>query len=121
MQLHKNVRNCRKGKLSARSILLHDNVRVHTVTLIVSMVKTFYWEVNPHPAYFPDLSSCDYQIFGNLKKFLQGKRFNTNDEVKAAVKDWTKTSWAEFLEKCLEELPERWKKCINRDADYVEH
>lgn len=40
MQLHKNIRNRRKGKLSAEVILLRGNVRLLSVSLTQSMLNT---------------------------------------------------------------------------------
>ena len=34
-----------------------------------------------HPPYSPDLSPCDYAIFGPLKKALRGKRFTSDDDL----------------------------------------
>lgn len=35
----------------------------------------------PHPPYTPDLLPRDYCLFADLKKMLQGQRFDTNGEV----------------------------------------
>ncbi|XP_025154422.1 activating transcription factor 3 isoform X2 [Harpegnathos saltator] len=43
------------------------------------------YELLEHPAYSPDLAPSDYYLFPNLKKFLAGKRFTSNDEAIAAV------------------------------------
>ena len=41
-----------------------------------------------HPPYRPDLSPCNYAIFGLLKKALRGKRFASDDDVKQYVQNW---------------------------------
>ena len=35
----------------------------------------------PHLPYSPDLAPSDYWLFAELKKMLQGKRFDFNEEV----------------------------------------
>jgi hypothetical protein len=40
------------------------------------------WRVFNHPPYNPDLSPCDFHVFGPLKKF------GSDDDVKAAVVQW---------------------------------
>ncbi|XP_032676157.1 histone-lysine N-methyltransferase SETMAR-like [Odontomachus brunneus] len=36
-----------------------------------------------HPPYFPDLAPCNFYLFPNLKRWLQGKRFAPNEEVES--------------------------------------
>ncbi|GBO14025.1 hypothetical protein AVEN_240043-1 [Araneus ventricosus] len=54
------------------------------------------WEVLEHPPYSPDLSPCDFHIFGALKKALQGTRFHSEDAVKEAVQDFLKNQPRSF-------------------------
>ncbi|GFG35968.1 hypothetical protein Cfor_02932 [Coptotermes formosanus] len=46
------------------------------------------WDVLPHPAHSPDSAPSDYHLFGPMKGFLGGKRFQSNGEVIAAVQCW---------------------------------
>ena len=41
-----------------------------------------------HPPYSPDLAPSDYFLFQVMKKFLRGKRFSSDEEVKEAVTTW---------------------------------
>ena len=43
-----------------------------------------------HPPYSPDLAPSDYFLFRVMKKFLRGKRFSRDEEVKEAVTTWFK-------------------------------
>ena len=56
------------GMLSDGIILLHDNERPHTANLMRDNLQGFGWETLQHPPYSPDLSPCDFNIFGDLKK-----------------------------------------------------
>ena len=38
-----------------------------------------------HPPYSPDLAPSDYFLFRVMKKFIRGKRFSSDEEVKEAV------------------------------------
>jgi len=38
-----------------------------------------------YPPYSPDLTPSDFHLFPNLKKFMTGKHFGSNEEVIAAV------------------------------------
>ena len=55
-------------RLTRGVILLHDNSRSHTANTITTHLQKFKWEVLSHPPYSPDLSPCDYAIFGPLKR-----------------------------------------------------
>ena len=74
--------------LSDGIILLHDNVRPHTVNLLRNKPQRFGWETLQHPPYRPDLSSCDFHIFGDLKKDIRGRRFYSDELVQEWVRLW---------------------------------
>ena len=68
-------------------VLLHDNASSH-ITWITHVKQTkFKWEQLDHLPYSPDMLPCDFHVFGALKKHLKGQRFNSDDELKDAVKD----------------------------------
>ena len=52
------------------------NHPLHTANLVRDKLKRFDWETLQHPPYSPDLSPCDFHIFGNLKKDIHGRRFS---------------------------------------------
>ena len=72
MQTGDNIVACNKEGSDTRGvILLHDNARSHTANIITALLKKFKWDIPGHPPYNPDLSPCDYAIFGPLKKHLR--------------------------------------------------
>ena len=71
-----------------------------------------------HPPYSPDLSPCDYAIFGLLKKALRGKRFTSEDDVKQYVRNWFTTQPWEFYETAIHCLVSQWDKCLNSQGQY---
>jgi len=46
------------------------------------------YELIPHPPYSPDLIPYDYFLFPNLKTWLNGKKFSSNEEVILAVNEY---------------------------------
>jgi histone-lysine N-methyltransferase SETMAR len=52
------------------------------------MLQELRWEVFEHPAYSPDLAPSDFPLFPTLKKFLGGRRFKSDEEVKDTVHEW---------------------------------
>jgi hypothetical protein len=50
-----------------------------------------------HPPYSPDLAPSDYFVFRVMKKFLRGKRFSSDEEVKEAVTTWFEEQSKDFF------------------------
>ncbi len=109
VKLHTNIKNCQKGRLRTGIVLLHDNTKPHMVGLTMSILMTLKVEVFTHSVYSPVLSLSDYEVFGSLKKFLEGKCFSTNEEVKNVVKEQRVEFWRDVMYK----LSECWQTCID--------
>ncbi|GFW97486.1 uncharacterized protein TNCV_4991621 [Trichonephila clavipes] len=63
--------------LSSDVLLLHDKARSHVAKVYVEALPRKKWKVLEHPAYSPDLSLCNYHIFGPLKKSLMWVNYFT--------------------------------------------
>ena len=74
--------------LSDGIIILYDNPRPHTANLVRGKLERFGWETLQRPPYSPDLSPCDFHIFGDLKKDIRGRRFHSDEEVQEWVRLW---------------------------------
>ena len=77
-------------------ILHHDNARPDTATQTVQTINNLGWKVLPHPLYSPNLSASDFQLFGLLKEFTKGTKFESDDEVKSVVSDWLRHQSKDF-------------------------
>ncbi len=117
IKLHINIKKHWKGRLSAGIILLH-NMRPHTAGL-TQLCWRHKFKVLALLVYRTILSLCDYEVLGSLKKFLNGKCFSIDKEVKKSVEEWMLEIGADFWRDIMYELPECWQKCINRDGDCV--
>ena len=72
------------GATFAFVLYYHDNVPSHTsLKAMAQLLKLdqLRFELVAHPPYSPDLAPSDYYLFPNLKRWLQGKRFTSNEEV----------------------------------------
>uniref|UniRef100_A0A1B6MRN8 Histone-lysine N-methyltransferase SETMAR n=1 Tax=Graphocephala atropunctata TaxID=36148 RepID=A0A1B6MRN8_9HEMI len=65
------------------------------------------------------LAPSDFHLFRYLKEFLGGERFDTDDEVKEAVKDWLSSHVADFYHIGIQKLVERYDKCLNKNGNYI--
>ena len=63
------------------------------------------------PTHSPDLAPRDFHLFLHLKKFLGGKRFDSNDDLKDAVQKWLTSHAAPFYEEGIQKLVPRYDKC----------
>jgi histone-lysine N-methyltransferase SETMAR len=73
-----------------------------------------------HPPYSPDLAPSDFHLFLHLKKFLGGKRFYDDDDLKAAVQKWLTSQATAFYEEGIQKLVPRYNQCLNIGGEYVE-
>ena len=68
----------------------------------------------------PDLAPSDYHLFLHLKKFLGGKQFDDDDDLKDAVQKWLTSQAAAFCDEGVQKLVPRYDKCLNNGGEYVE-
>jgi len=86
--------------------VLHDNARPHSAAQTQDLTS-FRWEQMDHPLYSPDLAPRDFHLFLHLKKFLGGKRFDNDIDLKDAVQKWLTLQVAAFYEEGIKKLVAR--------------
>jgi histone-lysine N-methyltransferase SETMAR len=110
----------RRGKVSRGVLLLHDNAPVHKCKVVQAVIRqSGFIELN-HPAYSPDIAPSDYYLFSNLKKFLRGKNFNSDDEAITAVEDYLTDLDSDFFCKGIESLHDRWQRVVASEGQYIQ-
>lgn len=62
-----------------------DKVSVHITHIAVAKINELKFELLPHTFYSPDLTRLDYFLIPNLKKWVGGKRFASNEESEFTV------------------------------------
>ncbi len=67
----------RRGLLSQKVILIHDNACTHRVQLILIILTDFCWEQFEQPLYSLDLAPSNYHLFQWLKKEIGRQCFQT--------------------------------------------
>ena len=58
-----------------------DNAPSHTSNIAQAKKHELGFESLSHPPYSPGLALSDYYLFPNLKRWLCGRRFESNEEV----------------------------------------
>ncbi|XKL61430.1 hypothetical protein PGB90_008487 [Kerria lacca] len=110
-------------KICARWVpkeLSSSNARSHTSRVTTKLLKSFKWDVFPHPLHSLHLAPSDYHLFLHLKRYLGGITFSNNDELRATVTEYFANLEASHYEEGISKLVQRYDKCLNRYGDYVE-
>ena len=74
----------------------------------------------PQPPDSPDLAPGDFWLFPKFKEKLRGCRYETIEEMKEDVAEVTDTLTQENFHGALQQLLERYNKCIAAGGDYFE-
>jgi hypothetical protein len=76
--------------------------------------------VIPHPPYSPDLAPCDFFLFPKMKLKLEGRRFDTTEEIQTESPRMLDTLTEKDFQ---EEFPKRrrlWDRCLHAGGNYFE-
>ena len=119
-QLREAIKEKRRGKLRAGVILLQDNAPVHNSQIAVTTAAECGFELLPHPPYWPDVAPSDFFLFPNLKSYLRGHLYETDDDVMTAVEAYMRGKDTTFFSEGIQKLERRWAKCVELKGDYVE-
>lgn len=93
---------------STETILVkYNNASPHTSNATSAALKKLKFEVILHPTYSPVLASCDFHLFPDLKRVLKSTNFTSDEEVKEAVKSWTKEGPATYFREVMKKLVAR--------------
>jgi len=118
-KLRRAIPEKRRGKLTKKVLLLHDNAPTHTAgPAVQALCESGFAELS-HPPYSPDLAPSDYYLFKHLKKDLRGRTFKTDNSLKTAVTKWINSKTSSFFLKGIEDLQSRWETCIELGGDYI--
>ncbi|KAL7726572.1 hypothetical protein ACLKA6_010437 [Drosophila palustris] len=72
----------KRPHMAKKKVLFHqDNAPAHKSVVAMMKLCELHYEILPNPPYSPDLAPCDYYLFPNLKKWLGGKKFQSNEQV----------------------------------------
>lgn len=100
-------------------IFLHDNARPHTQgwlkKKLLSLDGLFYHT----PTLLPRLDPTDYHLLCSLQNFLNGKTFNSEEQVSQAVENFFQSKPITFYKEGIDKLPERREKDIHDSGEYI--
>lgn len=98
----------------------HDNAPCHTSFVVQAKLDELGFQMISQPPYSPDLAPSDFFLFPNFKRFLSGKRFNSNEEVKQETEQYFGGYPSTYFLEGIEKIENRWYRCIDLQGSYVE-
>ena len=106
--------------LATNLIILHDNERAHTASVVTDLLRRWPWEILEQLPYSPDMSPCEFDLFAKMKAPLRGIRYNTREAIIHAVGrsllDINRSGHADGVRR----LPRIWQKVVHMGGDYIE-
>ena len=90
----------------------HDYALSQTSLKAMSKLDQLRFELVAQSPYSPDLALSDYYLFPNFKRWLQGKRFTSNEKVIAKTEAYFEDLNVSYYRKGIEILENRYTKCI---------
>ena len=119
-RLHEELR-AERPKLAHKKILFRqDNAPAHTSAVSMAKVHELRFKLLPHPPYFADFAPRDSFLLPNLKIWIGGKRFLSDEEVIAAVDKYFEGFKTSHFSEGIKKLEEHWTKSEEIEGDYVE-
>jgi hypothetical protein len=75
-----------RRRMSLATFWVHiNNSMGHNGSKVASKFDKHHIARLPHPLYSPDLSPCDFWLFGMLKGILKDREFRSRDEIEEAI------------------------------------
>ena len=109
----------RRGKVSHELLLLHENAPIYQCNIVQGAIRqTGFIELN-QPVSSPDIAPTNYHLFSNVKKFLGGKNFSSDDEAVTAVEDYVVDLNSELFCKDLQSLHDLWQRVVASEGQYI--
>jgi len=105
------------GQGRHKVILLHDNARLHVARVTQNHIFALDWELLPHVAYSPDMTSSDYYLFRSLQHHLADAHFMRFEEIRKCIDDFIASKPMSFYLQGIRKLLKRWQKIFEANAE----
>jgi histone-lysine N-methyltransferase SETMAR len=104
----------RKDQVCKRKIIIfhQDNAPTHKSVLAMGKLRDLHYELLKDSLYSPDLAPSDFCLFPELKLFLDGQRFSSNQEAIAAVEGYFADLTKNHFRDGIMALEHSWNKCL---------
>lgn len=102
-----------------KQFILHmDNSRIHNGSKTSEFLSDHRLKRVDHPAYSPDLSPCDFWLFGRIKQLLEEKKLESPEELISEIQSLFNEVTFEELQSVFQEWIERLNWVISNNGEY---
>ena len=115
-KLHPEIKERRRGLISADVILHHDIASAHTSYYVLSTIHNLRYKLLRHPPYSPDLAPSDHYLFPLLKNYLKERRYEDRSALDPSIYQCLNGASKDVFTAAIQQLPERWRKYISVDG-----
>jgi hypothetical protein len=84
-------------------------------------VKNLYSLLSNSTYIFRFRNRCKSSLFLHLKRYLAGKKFDSDVDLKERVEKWLTSQAAHFYEQGIQNLVPHYDKCLNVGGAYVKN
>jgi hypothetical protein len=109
-------RSCRHRK----AVVYFDNTPIHNSKVVTDKSDEPNLKRMPHPAYSPDLSPCDFFLFGYLKEKLIDKQHTPPEELFVEVTSVISKFPSDLISRVFATWQGRVQKCWDMRWNYIE-
>jgi hypothetical protein len=104
---------------SGRPIVHFDNATPHRSAWCENCFEACGFRYAPQPPSSPDISPCDFFLFGDLKMKLKGEKFATLEELLERVEELLGLINSGLMERVYEHWIERLNQLMDTNGDCV--
>lgn len=119
-QLDVKIREKRPGLKKKKIIFHQDNAPAHKGALAMGKLQDLRYDLLGHTPYSPGLAPSNFHLFPNLKNFVSGKHFASNEEVEKVVNEYFNSIPDSHFREGILMLEKRWTKCVEVKGNYIE-
>lgn len=116
--LEKEVNPSDAVKKRKKFYIHFDNARAHTSQYTKQYLDRSSFTLLQHPPYSPDLSPCDFGLFGTVKESFKGRSFDSEEELLRAIDQFFSEKLENFWQSIFEGWITRLRMCISANGDY---
>jgi len=89
---------------------------LHVICFIQDGAKRTHF---PWPPRSPDLSACDFFLWGHLKSKIYVRKPRTVDDVKVSIREEIATVPQEMLVNVMQKFEERLRTCVRQEGRHL--
>lgn len=113
-------KDARKTLGTLKLVLHHDNAPIHKGGKVEEFLVANHVHLLPQPPRSPDISPCDFYLWGRLKTSMMGMKFDSHEQQLVYIKKFFSEIKKDELQRVFDEWESRLQWVIDNEGDYYE-